>query len=304
MEILDYSQWYVKSGKFDPDRVLKGCVDKEKKALKKGFDGLRCTGNTFWLMKKDWAAFRDYENKVNRVIGDHQMIAICTYSLDRCDADENLDVVSNHQYALIRRTGKWEIIESFEREKAREKIRESEEKYRNLFEMAPDAIMTLDIDGVITSWNTVAETLTGYSAVEMIGKHFSELKTMRAEHASKYLKMFEYLSRGKIPAPFEATMLNKNGEPHLVDVRVSLIKKDNKPIGLMVISRDVTEQKKAEEALNKSEEKFRLLLKNLNDALYVPEISPRKGSGSAGIEIVFKIKTVEKVCFSMLIVFL
>ena len=59
MEILDYSQWYTKTGKFDAERVLKGWVGKEQEAFKRGFDGLRLTGNTFWLEKEDWKDFNE-----------------------------------------------------------------------------------------------------------------------------------------------------------------------------------------------------------------------------------------------------
>lgn len=83
IEILDYSQWYMNSGKFEASKVLKGWVEKEKQAVKKGFDGLRLTGNTFWFEKKDWRDFAEYEKAVNNVIDQYRMLAICTYSLDK-----------------------------------------------------------------------------------------------------------------------------------------------------------------------------------------------------------------------------
>ncbi|MFH1519637.1 MAG: MEDS domain-containing protein [Candidatus Omnitrophota bacterium] len=117
IEILDHSQWYTKSGKFEADNILRGWVEKEAQALKMGFDGLRLTGNISWLEKNDWKKFADYEAAVNNAIGKHRMLAICTYSLDKCGASEIVDVVNNHQFALIRREGKWEILESSERKK-------------------------------------------------------------------------------------------------------------------------------------------------------------------------------------------
>ncbi|MHC4335636.1 MAG: MEDS domain-containing protein [Planctomycetota bacterium] len=83
IEILDYSQWYTKSGGFNAEEVLQAWVEKEKQALASGFDGLRLTGNTFWLEQKDWQDFSDYEAEINRVIGNYRMLAICTYSLHR-----------------------------------------------------------------------------------------------------------------------------------------------------------------------------------------------------------------------------
>ncbi len=105
IEIIDYSQWYTATGRFDQDRVLAGWVEKETSALKRGYEGLRLTGNTSWLEKSDWKSLSEYEAIVDNVIGLHRMIAICTYSIDRCGAFEIIDVINNHQFALIRPVG-------------------------------------------------------------------------------------------------------------------------------------------------------------------------------------------------------
>ena len=107
MEIIDYRQWYTRSGGFEADRVLGGWFDKEDQALKRGFDGLRLAGNTVWLEKEDWREFIAYEEAVDGVFPKHRMIAVCTYSLDKCGPSEVLDVVSCHQCALTRRDGEW-----------------------------------------------------------------------------------------------------------------------------------------------------------------------------------------------------
>ena len=76
----------MKDGTFDMDRVLNGWLEKLEQALARGFEGLRLTGNTAWLEKGDWQDFTDYEEAVNSVIGKHRMMALCTYSLDKCSA--------------------------------------------------------------------------------------------------------------------------------------------------------------------------------------------------------------------------
>ena len=122
IEIIDCSQWYTKSGEFHPEEVLEGWVQKEKQAVKKGFDGLRLTGNTFWIEKKDWKEFTDYEAMIDNVIGQYRMIAICTYSLDKCGASEVMDVISNHEFAITMKEGKWTIVENIKRKKLKEVI--------------------------------------------------------------------------------------------------------------------------------------------------------------------------------------
>ena len=134
IEILDYSQWYTRSGKFLADEVLQGWVDKLKAAQELGYEGLRLTGNTFWLEKADWDDFTKYEETVNNVIGLYPMLAICTYSLQKCNAVELIDVIANHQFAMIKRSGRWETIESTKHKKIEQALRDSEERYRNLFE--------------------------------------------------------------------------------------------------------------------------------------------------------------------------
>ncbi|UCE38939.1 MAG: MEDS domain-containing protein, partial [Thermoplasmata archaeon] len=111
LEIYDFRQWYTQSGKFDSEKVLSKWIEKEKQALKKGFDGLRLSGNTFWLEKKEWKDFSDYEATINHIIDGHRMLAVCTYSLDKCTASEIIDVVNNHQYALIKQEGRWKLIQ-------------------------------------------------------------------------------------------------------------------------------------------------------------------------------------------------
>ncbi|HLE41595.1 MAG TPA: MEDS domain-containing protein [Nitrospirota bacterium] len=110
IEIMPYDQWYTKDGSFEEKRVLDGWVSRLDTALKKGFDGLRLTGNTFWIEKKDWKAFTDYEAAVDSVIGSYRMLAICTYSLKKCGVVEIMDVVKNHEFALAMSQGTWQVV--------------------------------------------------------------------------------------------------------------------------------------------------------------------------------------------------
>ena len=124
LEILDYTDWYTKSGRFKAGEVLQGWVSREAEALARGFDGLRLAGNALWLEKKDWRSFNEYEREVNDIVGERRMLALCAYSLERCGAAEIMDVLSSHEFALVEREGKWEIVESGARKRAAEAIRE------------------------------------------------------------------------------------------------------------------------------------------------------------------------------------
>ncbi|MEW6001855.1 MAG: MEDS domain-containing protein, partial [Nitrospirota bacterium] len=122
IEIIPYDRWYLKNGGFNSKSVLRGWVKKLDSALSKGYDGLRLTGNTFWLETKNWRTFADYEEEVCRVIGKHRILALCSYSLNKCKASEVIDVVGKHQFALIKHDRKWELIKSFQQKEAEEEI--------------------------------------------------------------------------------------------------------------------------------------------------------------------------------------
>jgi len=110
IDIIPHTQWYVKHGVLDLQSVLNAWLDKLSEALSGGYDGIRVSGDTAWLDKEAWGSFIDYEHGVNKVIGKHQMIAVCTYSLDKCGASEVMDVANTHQFAVILREGKWVIV--------------------------------------------------------------------------------------------------------------------------------------------------------------------------------------------------
>ena len=153
MEIIPHSQWYLEDGKLNLQQVFKWWINKLNQALRAGFEGIRITGNSAWLDKKDWRNFSDYEKQVNVAISKYRMIAICTYCLDKCSASDIVDVVSSHESALIRKESGWEVIESSERKKAEEALRSSEKKYRTLLENLPQKIFLKDKDSVYISCN-------------------------------------------------------------------------------------------------------------------------------------------------------
>lgn len=128
IEILPYSEWYLKDGVFDGQRVFNGWVTKLKQALEAGYDGLRATGNTSWLEQKVWEGFNAYENGLNLSINQFKIIALCLYSTEKCSASEILDVVSNHPIAIIKQENGWKVIESSEKKRLEGMLRKTNEE--------------------------------------------------------------------------------------------------------------------------------------------------------------------------------
>ena len=254
LEIISYFHWYVNDGAFDSNRVLNGWVEKLNKALSNGYDGLRLTGNTFWLAKEDWEDFVDYEKDIDRVLGNYQMIALCTYNFDRCNSTETIDVVSNHKFALIKKKGEWEQIESSKlkiAEKVGEVLRLSNLYNRSLIEASLDPLVTIGPDGKITDVNEATEQVTGYSRDELIGTDFSDYFTEPEKAKKGYQEVF---SVGFV-YDYELAIQNKNGHITPVLYNASVYKYEfGDVIGVFAAARDITERKKAEEALREAYE--------------------------------------------------
>jgi len=112
IDILAARDWYLRDGTFDLNRVLAGWHDALARALAKGYAGVRVTGDTAWLQKKDWNDFCEYEEALNGSVAGQPLAVLCTYPLTACGAAEVLDVVRTHQFATARRRGSWDVIET------------------------------------------------------------------------------------------------------------------------------------------------------------------------------------------------
>jgi C4-dicarboxylate-specific signal transduction histidine kinase len=112
IEIVSARDWYLQGGTFELERVTAGWREKLSQASARGYVGVRVTGDTAWLAKKDWKHFCEYEEALNDAVANQHLAVLCTYPLAGCGALEILDVVRTHQFALARRHGNWDLIET------------------------------------------------------------------------------------------------------------------------------------------------------------------------------------------------
>ena len=265
IELFDASQWYTPSGKFDSDAVLQGWIEKENQALERGFEGLRVTGNTMWLEKEDWRDFTDYEASIDHIISNYRMVALCTYSLDKCRASELVDVISNHQFALIRREGEWEIIESAERKRIEESLRLETEITAN---MAEGVYLVGTDDGIIRYANPKCEAMFGYEPGEMLGRHVSIVNSSTEKDPEETTKdIMGLLDRDGVWNG-EVNSIKKDGTPFWCYANVSVF--DHHEYGRVLVSvhTDITERKRADEALQESYDYLERLTNSMWDAVF------------------------------------
>ena len=160
-----------------------------------------------------------------------------------------------------------------ERRRGEEALRESEERYRNLFENANDAIATITLDGTITGVNRAAELLLGWSREEMIGQPAPRFATP-ASMALAEERTRRFLAGEKLPSSmFEAELVRKDGSIVPVEVRTRAIRAHTgQPIGFQGIYRDITERRRAQEALRRSENRLALIFNGVSDMLALLQV--------------------------------
>jgi len=128
IEIVAARDWYFPDGQFDLNRVIGGWNQKLAHASAKGYAGVRVTGDTAWLEKKNWKDFCEYEESLNQAIAGQRLAVLCTYPLAACGAAEILDVVRTHQFAVTKRRGSWDVIETAGHKQAKAEIKRLNEE--------------------------------------------------------------------------------------------------------------------------------------------------------------------------------
>jgi PAS domain S-box-containing protein len=135
---------------------------------------------------------------------------------------------------------------------------ETNERLAAIVEHSFDAIVGKRLDGTITSWNSGAERLYGYSAQEAIGQPISMV--VPSEKLVELESVMERLRRGEEIEHLETNRVRKDGSHIDVSLTISPIKNSyGEVIGASKIARDITEQRKTREALQDSEENARFL---------------------------------------------
>ncbi|MGH7348783.1 MAG: PAS domain S-box protein, partial [Candidatus Rokuibacteriota bacterium] len=134
-----------------------------------------------------------------------------------------------------------------EQKRDQETLARSEARYRNLFESASDAIVTLDANGRFTTVNHAAEIISGYTRDELVGQWFAPM--LPDDELPKALAFFQKALAGETGL-FETTFYRKDGEIRYISVTYSTPQKDEEVLCLI---RDVTDQRMLQEQLIQSE---------------------------------------------------
>ncbi|MBN1312740.1 MAG: PAS domain S-box protein [Anaerolineae bacterium] len=150
-----------------------------------------------------------------------------------------------------------------ERKQAEKQLR----YHAEIVESVSDAIISTDPDGIIRSWNKAAEAIYGWTEKEAIGKQIADL-IGRFDSEGQTVVSQEILAQGHWRG--ELPHQRKDGTPIIIRISVSVLKDENgKTTGLVMINHDVTEAKRAEQAIKDSERRYRLLFERNPHPMWV-----------------------------------
>jgi PAS domain S-box-containing protein len=132
--------------------------------------------------------------------------------------------------------------------KVAEQLRSSEERYRELFQNAHDAIWVHDMDGDIVSANAAAARLTGYEVEELIRMNVRSFLSEESLSLAKDIRA-KLLQGEPVVQPYEQKLITKEGAEAVLKLTTNLVGVDGKPIGFQHIARDVTQEKRMQDSL-------------------------------------------------------
>jgi PAS domain S-box-containing protein len=191
IEIVTAREWYLPDGTFDLKRVIAGWNEKLARASAKGYAGVRVTGDTAWLERKHWNDFCEYEDSLNGAIANQRLAVLCTYPLAACGAAEILDVVRTHQFAVTRRRGSWDVIETAGHKQAKAEI-------KRLNEELEQRVIERTSQLAAVNQELTNEVLERQRAEEALQKAFDEIKKLKDQLYRENLALRDEIDRASM----------------------------------------------------------------------------------------------------------
>jgi PAS domain S-box-containing protein len=165
------------------------------------------------------------------------------------------------------------LRESMARRSALEaELKETEGKYRTTFQSANDILIQMDQKGKILDVNDKLKEIGGYEREELVGKNIRSLtKLMTKKSIGIVLKNFVKRMAGINVPPYEVQMFRSDGQLTTIEINAVALRRDGKIAGDLAILRDVSERKRAEEAMRASEELFKNLASSSPIGIFIAQ---------------------------------
>ncbi len=213
------------------------------------------------------------------------------------------NLIDRRWYRCIDRAIKWPdgrmvryemAINVSKLKKAEQKLRESEKKYRHLFDQSPNMIVLSNPNRMIIDVNSSFLNYFGYKKEELLGKSLSIIKKLPPENKGLYKKIIEEAFTKGFLEPIEFRAYDKNNNEKWMELRASLIELDNNKM-VQIILQDINTRKRAKEELKSERDKLKAIIDGLTSAglgidiigddykvLYINEVMKEKFGDNLG----------------------
>jgi len=272
LTIVTSQDAYMQQGVFDPDEMIAFLRAETERTLAEGYSALRVTGEMSWALGGLPGSERlmDYEAKLNEFFPGSDCLAMCQYDRRAFSPSLLLDVLCTHPIAVVGTEvydnpyyvppagflgddPAAEVLRHWlehltERRRAEEAVRESEKRFRSLSGAAFEGLVIHE-RGKVLDANPAFARMFGYELSEVIGMHALDFTAPE----SRDLLRLSILSRRE--EPFEALGLRKDGSTLECELRGRDIPYQERIVTVTAV-RDITERRRAEEALQEAREEL------------------------------------------------
>lgn len=295
---LSSKNCYLHKGKLRLKDLTQDCFAFLNQSLTKGYKGLRISSDNAWMAHKFWSAFQEYEAHFDKIVKDYNIMAMCSYPIEKCDAAGMRDLCRNHQYTYVSCSGISQLIERADVSKraseqnplsslsthylfdqraaepnrnlhilnemlkaeirrhsrAEEALHISDHRYRSLFNAINEGFSLYKIchsdkgrlEYQCLDINPAFESLLGIQPEAIIGQKLAKALPELHKKLNPYL---EQVASTRKPIHTEADIEDWQ---KIIAVRIIYLEVGQ----IAILCKDITEQKKAQESLRLSEEKF------------------------------------------------
>jgi len=305
LEIVTHDEWFQNGRPFDLHRVTSQFKKKVDDAIARGYAGVRLNGSPAWLQKDDRKQFSEFEQQLDNLFPNQRIIASCTYPLATTSGDEIFDVTRRHQFAIAKRRGQWEVIETpelkrakaeietlneeleqrvtertnelraanevlkkeiTERKQAEERLMQSESQLAEAQRLAHVGSFDWDLRSNTVTWSDELYRIFGLKRGE-IEVAGDAMTFIHPEDREFVLSTVKSSVKNKEPYSFYYRVLRPDGDERIVQSRGHIMSDEHgEPIRVFGATQDMTELKRAEEKLKATSEQLRALSASLQSA--------------------------------------